>query len=460
METRVSWCGFPVARRRAEALGEGSQPSPMKIPLILTALALGLFLFCLRFVQPAPPKHIVLATGMKGGAYQELGEKYRDILAKSGITLELRQTSGTLENLHLLRERKVDLAFAQTAAAEPADYPGFRSLASLGFEPLWLFYRGGPELKEFHDLRGKKIATGDPGSGTHVLATRLLTDNGLADPALDSHEGGEEAAAALREGRVDAAFFVSSMDASVIQSLLRDPDVRLLSLDRIQAYSSRYPSLSSLVLPEGVVDLARNVPPENVHLISAVMTLVARDDFHPALATLLMGTATRLHSGRAMFQEAGQFPSVSYVDFPMDEDTRLYITRGPSFLSRTLPFWVASGIERLSILILPLITLLLPLFRLAPPIYVWRVRRQIYRWYADLVKLEARRDALPEKPTDASIAELGKIRQSLQRLGGEVSRLKVPLSYMDELYRLKSHIRMVFEGKPTPLPEKAVPAKP
>jgi TRAP transporter TAXI family solute receptor len=417
----------------------------MKLPLILVVLAAGLFVFCLRFVDPAPPRRIVMATGMSGGAYHELGLKYRDILAKSGITMELKQTSGTAENLQLLRDGKADVAFAQTGVGDPADDPGFRSLGSLGFEPLWIFYRGG-KLEALRELKGKKIAVGDLQSGTHALAMRLLTDNDLADPALDSAESGEAAAAALREGRVDAAFFVASLNAPVIQSLLNDPNISLLDLDRIQAYSARYPYLSALSLPQGVVNLAQNLPVQEVHLVSSVMAMVSREEFHPALATLLMSAATEIHGRRAMFQDAGQFPSANYVHFPLSDDTRHYLSHGPSFLSRTLPFWVATAIERLSIIILPLLTLLIPLFKLAPPVYVWRVRRQIYRWYEKLVKLEVQRDAVIARGHCADGGEMKKIREQLLRLNGEVARVKVPLSYMDELYSLRGHIEMVMNA--------------
>jgi TRAP transporter TAXI family solute receptor len=423
----------------------------MKLTLFFVVLGIALFFVGLHFVDPAPPRRIVMATGMEGGAYQEFGKRYQQALADDGITVELRQTSGSLENLRLLREGAVDLAFVQTGVAGAAERPGLMSLASLGFEPLWVFYRGEP-LQRLRDLRNKRLATGEPQSGTRALCLRLLGDNGLTNTAADVPIGGADAARALREGSVDAAFFVAAIHAPLVQSLLADPAIHLLSFDRTEAYASRYPFLSKLVLPEGVIDLEKNIPGRDIHLIAPAMTFVARENFHPAVANLLVRTATDVHGQRGVFERAGQFPSAEFVDIPVNEETRHALAHGPSFLSRHLPFWLASGVERLAILILPLLTLLIPLLRMAPPIYVWRVRRQIYRWYDKLVQFEQESRAVRH----SSAAGQERIREQILRLSDEVSRVKVPLSYMDELYRLRSHIAMVLESKfDDPVPRKA-----
>jgi TRAP transporter TAXI family solute receptor len=414
----------------------------MKLTLLFLALGIALFFLGLRFVDPAPPRRIVMATGTPGGAYREFGEQYRKALAKEGITVELKETSGSVENLQLLKSGAADVAFVQTGVSGEVTGGGLESLASLGFEPLWIFYRGEP-LERVSGLRGKRVATGDPGSGTRVLVHRLLKDNAVIDLALESEIGGAEAATALREGRVDAACFVSAVSAPLIQSLLTDPELQLLDIDRAEAYAARHPWISKLVLPEGVVDLGRNVPRHDVEMISAVITLVAREDLHPAVAGLLVRTGTAIHGQRGIFEKAGQFPSAEFLEFPMNEDARENLSHGPSFLSRHLPFWIANAIQRLAILVLPLVTLLIPLIRMAPPIYVWRVRRQIYRWYEKLILLESRLSQTSGAAAEATRAEL-------HRLDQEVARVKVPLSYMDELYRLRSHIAMVLRSEILP----------
>ncbi len=408
----------------------------MKLALWLAIAGLILFIVGLRYVDPAPPRRIVMATGAAGGAYRQYGELYRKRLAEDGITVELRETSGSLENLQLLRSGEVDVAFVQTGVAAESPGEGLVSLGSIGFEPLWIFYRNGL-IERVNDLRGKRVATGDPMSGTRVLVHRLLKDNGLVDSPLEVSLGGEAAAAALREGRVDAACFVAAVNAPLVQSLLMDPALRLLAFDRAEAYAARYPWISKLILPEGVADFGRNIPDRDVPLVSAVTTIVAREDFHPAVTSLLIRTGGPIHGQRGVFEKAGQFPSPEFVDFPLSEDAQDTFKHGHSWLSRHLPFWVASAIERLAFLILPLLTLLIPLLRVAPPIYVWRTRRQIYRWYGRLVSLERELGTSTGPAQDA-------VREQISRLDQEVGRVKVPLSYMDELFRLRSHIEMVL----------------
>jgi hypothetical protein len=160
--------------------------------------------------------------------------------------------------------------------------------------------------------------------------------------------------------------------------------------------------------------------------------------------------ATVLHRGGGLFETAAQFPSPNYVDFPLNADAQRFFKSGPTFLRRFLPLWVALQVERLWILILPLITLAIPLMRLAPPLYSWQVRRRIYRWYENLRELEirARRSNDP--------AELDAVAAELDALQNDIGTIEVPLSYADNLYHLRLHIefvkRLTVPGATTPVP--------
>jgi hypothetical protein len=283
-----------------------------------------------------------------------------------------------------------------------------------------------------------RLATGQPGSGTHALVQTLLEDNHLeADTDHLLPLGGDEALGALTEGRVDAAMFVAAPSAPLIRSLLHRQDIRLMSFARAAAYTRIHHALATLTLPEGTIDLQADIPPHATTLLAATANLVAREDFHPALVSLLLQAATRVHGAGGLFEQPGEFPSASNVDFPLNPHAQHYYRYGQPFLQRYLPFWTANLIDRLKIMLLPLITLLVPMFKLMPPVFRWQVRRKIYRWYRELQALDA------QTPAETPAARFREMLQQLDAIEEEVRQVRVPLSYRDELYNLRLHIDLV-----------------
>jgi TRAP transporter TAXI family solute receptor len=401
------------------------------------------FLVAYQFVEPAPPRKIVIGTGDKSGAYYAFAQQYKKILARDGITLEVRSTAGSGENLKLLTdpESGVDIALVQGGIGDPASQPGLHSLASLYFEPLWVFFHRDMKIKRLLDLRGRKIAVGPEASGTNAIATRLLKANGITpDTATFFGIGGEKTQNSLISKEVEAAFLVLSPQSAVIQNLLLHEKIRVLGFERGEAYQRVNRFLSILKLPEGVMDFARNIPERDVFLLAPAATLVVRDTFHPALVDLFLDAAVEVHSGPGLFQELNEFPSQKYVDFPVHKDAQRYFKSGPPFLKRYLPFWAAVFIERAKVMLLPLVTLLIPLIRSLPPGFRWRVRSRIYRWYRDLSGVDARgAQGQSLEEIRACLAELAKIEK-------EVLHVSVPQSYAGELYTLRTHISFVGES--------------
>jgi len=399
-------------------------------------LAIVGFVVAYQFVDPAPPDHIVMGTGSQEGAYYIFGKAYSEILAGDGIALEVTNTAGSVENIELLEAESggVDVAFLQGGTGKLATSGNLLSLGSLYFEPLWIFQRA-----DVSDLRGKRIAVGREGSGTRVLMMQLLELNGLTSaPTQILSVGGGEAAEMLREGRVDAAAFVTSARSPVVKMLLEAKKLlRLFSFGRVKAYVTRYRYLSEVELPEGVIDFKTNIPSRDIKLLAPAAQLVARKDLHPALIDLLLQAAKEIHGPGGLFEQPGEFPSPRYLDFPLSKEARRFYESGPPFLRRHLPFWAATLVDRLKIMLLPLLALFIPLFRLMPPIYRWRIRSRIYRWYAELeaVDLVIRKD-LEGKRLDECRAELDRIEE-------KVSKVSIPLSYSEELYDLRVHIEML-----------------
>ncbi|MFO1315032.1 MAG: TAXI family TRAP transporter solute-binding subunit [Burkholderiales bacterium] len=393
-----------------------------------------------HFLQPVPPRRIVLAAGPPGGLYHLHALRYRELLAREGVTVEVRETQGAGQNYALLLDRKsgVDIAFLQGGIAQFPEADRLVMLASLYFEPLWIFYRGDAELTRLNQLRGKRITVGMQGSGTRALVVPLLAANGVgADDATLIEANGEAALDLVAAGRADAALLVGGTSMPLIQRGLRNPAFRLMSFARAEAYERRFPYLSRLTLPGGAVDLVRDIPEQNVSLVATKAMLAAHDDFHPALVNLLLEVVRDVHDDQGYFEKAGEFPGTRQVDLPVSPDAVRHDRFGRSFLYRELPFWVAAFVERTIILVVPLLVVLVPLMNLLPQFVRWRNRSRVYRWYGELALLE-REVASQNGPLPVArwLAQLDRIERA-------VADVKTPPSFASEAYTLREHVAMV-----------------
>jgi len=410
----------------------------LKVWGLLASLVIIGFIITYQYVGAPPPKVVRIATGAKNGAYYAFAQQYARLLANDDIILEVVPTAGSVENLSLLKNGQVSLALVQGGSATSDDKQRLQSLGALFLEPVWIFVRSRQPIKRFVDFKGKRIAVGPAGSGTHLLTTQLLSAAGITDSNTRLIRGDSSAAAAsLAQGAVDAAFFVASPAAPLIRSLLADSNLQLLDFDRAAAYGRLFPFLAPVMLAEGVLNLERNVPSHDTALVAVSANLAARGDLHASLIPAVLEAVTKVHEGGGLLERKRQFPSIDFVDLPLNEDARRYIANGPSFLYRWLPYGWAVLFDRLKILILPFLALLIPLFRIAPPLYDWRTRSKIYRWYAVVREIDT---AVQEK---ASAGEAQSLLDRLANLEREVTSVSVPLSYTGELYNLRLHIHLL-----------------
>jgi TRAP-type uncharacterized transport system substrate-binding protein len=393
-----------------------------------------------QFLESATPRRVVLASGAVDGLYHQYAQRYKQILARDGVVLEDRITGGAADNLKLLADPKsgVDVAFVQGGVATPSDDQNIVMLASIYYEPLWIFYRGKQTRTQINELLDMRIAVGTPGSGTAAFAEPLLEANGVNRNNTRLLPIGNIAALrALQAGDIDAVVMVGAVQTPAIWQALHDPDLKLMSLARADAYARRFPALERLSLPQGTVDLGLDIPARDVTLVGTKAMLVARADFPSALVNLLLDAAREVHGPHSYFEASGEFPSTAPVDLPVSSIAEAHRNYGPSFLHRYLPFWVATFVERLIILVVPLIVILVPLINFLPQILRWRARSRIYRWYGQLAFLE--RDINDEKG-DKSRDEL---LRELDRVERAVSRMRIPASFASESYTLREHINMV-----------------
>ena len=405
-------------------------------------LIVGAFWLAAQFIKPAPPDQLIVSTGGESGAYQRFAANYKDVLARYGIVLVAKPSAGSPENLERLRnpEFEVDAAFIQGGAARPGEEDALVSLGDIYYEPLWIFYReaalrGGDKVL---DLKGKRVAVGGAGSGTHHLAMELLAANGLdAKNTKLVEAGGLGLVENLQKNEIDAVFVVGPTQSSLVWALLYTPGVRLMSLTHAEAYTRRFPYLAHLVLPRGAIDLTLDIPPHDTQLVSPMATLLVREDTHPALIDLLMQAASEVHGAPGVFQKPGEFPRAGHSEFPLSKEAERYYKSGKPFLQRYLPFWAATLIDRMVVMLVPLLAVLVPLFKFAPQLYGWRVRSRIYRRYGELKFLE---NELNEDPGQRSRAEW---MEKLDAIEKDASGIRTPLTFSDMLYTLRGHIDLV-----------------
>ncbi|MBW1984957.1 MAG: ABC transporter substrate-binding protein [Deltaproteobacteria bacterium] len=377
--------------------------------------------FAYQFVDPAPPRRISIGTGSPEDATFTYGKAYSKLLAKDGVTLEVRSTAGSAENIKLLEADSggVDVAIVQG-----------------GMAPL--AHKNDLKLNRIPDLKGLRVAVGVKGSGTRILAMQLLGLNGISEKNTQIFPyGHEKAADLLLSGEIDAAMFVSTHRSPYVLRLIDSRSVALMGLERAEAYALFYHYLYILKVPEGIINFEANIPSRDLTLVAPTTQLLARKDLHPALISLILQAAEEVHETGSEFERQGQFPSPEYIEFKLSEEAERFYESGPPFLQRYLPFWLANFMTRMRIMLLPLFVLLFPLFKLMPPIYRWRMRKRIYRWYSELAIVD------PEMHKEDLTANLDEYLLMLDNLEKKVTNISVPPAYSEELYSLRLHIDML-----------------
>lgn len=402
------------------------------------------------WLNPTPPKRVVLATGPEQSAYDEFGKRYAEALKRYGIEVELLRSEGSSDNLALLRSGQADLGFVQGGTADIGfdDEDAITSLGSLFVEPLWLFYREdaaqrirqSDTVSHLSELRGWHVNVGTAGSGVPRLFSTLLDVNRIPPGSLQLSEMEQTpATVAFLDGQIDAVVFASAPESLMVQMLLQTPGIRLLDFAQSEAYSRRFGYLTPVVLPQGVVDLAANNPQQDVRLVASTTSLLASTETHPAILQLFAQTATQLHGGAGWFSRTREYPSLEHTEVPVSQEAVRAITYGPPFLQRYLPFWMANLIERMWLAMGLIIALALPLSRVVPPLYTFRIRSRVFRWYAELRDIEQRAEAQGDNEGDT----VQSLLDQLDTLESKAEKIVVPLSHTDELYALRNNIHLV-----------------
>jgi TRAP-type uncharacterized transport system substrate-binding protein len=410
-------------------------------PWVLLTLAWILLAGALAWVvfvvgNALPPRHIVMTTGPEGGAYRELGEKYRQFLARFRVRLETRASLGNKENLQRLKDPRsgVSVGFVSGGLTSEAESPGIVSLGAVEYYPLWIFCRGIPEPVRLFNLRGKRVSIGPEGGGTRPLVLELLRVNGLEGSITASELSPGPGGEALLAGELDCACMLTTAEAPIVRKLLADERVALVNFPRADAYVAHYPYLRKVVVPEGVGSFSANLPPRDVPLIATTASLLIREDLHPAIQFLLLQAAEEIHSRGGVLDRPGQFPAPEPVDVPLSPEAKPFYKSGGSFLQRHLPFWLWVFASRLLLLLVPLVGILYPLTQIIPAFVDVIVNLRLNRLYGELRDIEAHLD-LGDPPEE--------VVERFQRLEKRVRHVYVPTRNARSLYTLRQHLNLV-----------------
>ena len=426
----------------------------LAVALLALAVLASVLWMALTIGNPFPPTTISMVTGPEGSAYREFGLRYQEFFKRSGIDLRLIPTAGGFDNLTRLRDPRsgVSVAFVESGVTNRRESPELVTLGAVTVEPLWLFSRAHSQGSVAQRLARKRISIEAEGSGTRVIARRLLALNGVADTNVTLLGlSPDQSADSLLRGTIDVAVMLTSWQSPAVRRLLTADGIALEGYPRADAYVALFPFLDKVMLPQGIADLARNVPPADVPLLAVESNLLVRRNLHPALQYLLLEAASEIHGGPDVFHATGRFPAPGTIDLPLSDQARTYYTSGRPFVYRYLPLWMAGLAERLLILLIPLFAVVFPLASVLPRVFGVVTERRIFVMYRELKLVEQALEGA------GPVTGMDRLAAALEDLARRANHLWVPLGYTQRLFILKSHIALAREQLDKRLAAEAAP---
>jgi len=407
--------------------------------VVLLLLGWGLYVL----LEPAFQTRIVITSGADQGIYRSFADRYAPILKRDGVTLDIRSSTGSVENYERLKDPDsvYQVGFIQSGTTEPKESDQLQTIAAVSYEPIWVFYRGDTVVNRLAQLRGKRIGIGVQGSGLLHVSTVLLGYSGVTEGNTELKQvDAEQAYQCLETGCLDAAFFIGRPDAPMQQKLLNS-NLKLMSFAQADALAQKFPSLSKVTFPRASTSIVNDSPQTDVTLLAATALLVAKESLHPALVYLLLDAAKTVHSGEDYFTPIGAFPNLNTDEFPLSGESERYFKSGRPFLQRYLPFWLASFIERRLLILLPFMAVLIGLIQALPRMMESRIRNRFVVWYSELKSLE---DEI-WKTAQPSPERIARWRAEIEDIDAQTSRIRVPTRNLRDVYALKQAVSVVRE---------------
>ena len=407
--------------------------------IFVAALAsLVLLLIFFRFIFPAPPQYLRIAAGSQGSYFHEVAFTYQAALAKEGITLEIVQTLGALDNLQWVNAGKADLALTHDGLVNAKNAPQLRSLGSISYEPIWVFRRKGtPVLTDLSQLKGMRVNMGPEGSGVRLLALQLLSLSGVTPQNTQFFDvSAMESMALLKAGRLDVGFFMDPPENTHIKSLFTSPDIFEVDLKDADAFHRNLRYLHVTPLAPSTIDLTTAQPANEFRTVSVTNTVVVSRQLHPAIQYLMLSIMDKAHHAPSLISAEGEFPSDKDVGLPLSDEAAIFYAKGMPFLSQYLPFELASIVERLAKSLLPFLLIIFPILKFIPTIVKWRTSRKFSKLYKSLANVEAQMRS-NDSPLSADEYE-----SMLNLIEEKIALENLSLS-SSEVYVLREHIELV-----------------
>jgi TRAP transporter TAXI family solute receptor len=397
--------------------------------------ALGIVSLALLYFFPAPSSAFSIATGGRNQIYQAIGNRYRDILARSHVNVEVKLTNGAVENISLLNDPTsgFKVGIAQGGISDGEKSPDVMSLGRINYQVYWIFYSATDTLDDLRQLKGKRVALGPTDSGGRAVCEKILAAAGINyDNTALLYLAPRDAVKALDDGTIDALFLNFSPESPVLHALLWGPQYRLMSFTEAEALTRIFPYLVRLVLPQGAIDLARKIPATDVNLVATTNVVLVRKEIHPAIIDLLSQAIFEAHGNPGLFQRVGDFPTQTDPEYPVAQGARDFYKNGHSFLNRYLPFWMTSYAQRIVAVVVAVIAIVVPVFNYAPKIYLWFIRERVRRLYRRLRIVDK------ELLKDLSFSEVQALKTELESIARAASI--VPMRNSELFFDLATHI--------------------
>jgi len=203
-------------------------------------------------------------------------------------------------------------------------------------------------------------------------------------------------------------------DATAVHSLLQNPNARDHELSSGGGFTILFPELVRLVLPQGVIDIDRNIPPHDVPLIGSTAKVLVRSELHPEIVQLLLQPWWKRTVLVQFFSAAVNSHTAPTPNIPLPPAATDFYKNGPSYMQRHVPLWLSVHVQRALAVLVTAIAIGFPLVRLMPVAYTWINRRRLFYWYAQLKALEASFDTDPtDKHLTRKQAEIERIEDAV-----------------------------------------------